>query len=309
MTLFSCQDYVKDGYRTEYNESMAQLSVSPVGYSSGAVNDTVHFLIQAKSDFNINSIIVTSSISGAGGTGFSISSDSIDPFIDHIYGTIQKDIKSFSLHYNYIVSQDTIDPVLTFKLIDEQGQKTVKQTVVTLHSIAKYNNVSLFFKSNANTDGLSTQDAEKYRDLSQYISESTENEAIQKSIDIIFVVDDYTDAAMLIAPSNWRFDAPASIIKNKTRFLLIPHLSSSEFYEMNSSAITNIVKSDSVKQKGTNEVPVQVGSVVCFFTDYGSTNSYKAGVLRVKSIHPSFCSWYTGETYQLDMDIITQISK
>lgn len=307
MTLLSCQDLVEDGYRTEYNESTAQLSVSTVGYGSGAINDTVRFLIQANSDYDINSIIVTSSISGAGGSGFTVPDNSVDPLIDHSFGTVQENIKEFSLYYDYIVTQDTADPVVTFKLIDAEGQKIVKESIVTLYSVAKYKNVSLFFESYSKTDGFSTQDSAKYRDLSNYVTETDDNKAIQKSIDIIFAIE--SDAAWLIAPNDWRFSAPATFLRNKTRFLLIPGVSSAEFDKMNSSAINNIVIADSVKQKGTSSVQVQLGSVVCFFTDYGSTNSYKAGVLRVKAVHPSFCSWYTGETYQLDMDIVTQISK
>ena len=307
MTLLSCQELVEDGYRTEYNESSAQLYVSTVGYGTGAINDTVRFLIQAKSDYDINSIIVTSSISGGGGSGFVVPDNNVDPLIDHSFGTVQENIKEFSLYYNYIVTQDTADPVITFKLIDEEGQRTMKQTVVTLYSVARYKNISLFFQSSSKTDGLSTQDSEKYRDLSQYVIETDENKAIQKSIDIIFVIE--SNAAWIIAPKDWRFSATETFIKNKTRFLLIPDVSSEEFNLINSSEIHNIVVSDSVKQKGTTGVQVQLGSVVCFFTDYGSTNSYKAGVLRVKAIHPSYCDWYSGETYQLDMDIVTQISK
>lgn len=307
--MCSCEKSVEDGYRIDYKESpTAQLIISTIGDSTGAVNDTVSFLIQAQSDVDIKSIVVTSTISGSGGSGFTVPEGGTDPLIDHSFGTIQENTKGFNLIYNYIITQDTADPVVTFRLIDKSGQKETTQTIVTLPSIVRYNNVDLYTQSASATDGFSTLDSSRYRNLSNYITESTVNNLVQQSIDIIFLVSDGT--AYLVAPYDGKFSTSETFIKNKTRFKLLTDISSEEFDAINSARLSAITKSDSIKQNGSTNVPVQVGSIVGFFTDYNSTNSYKAGILRVTAIHPSYCSWYTtGTTYQMNMDVITQISK
>jgi len=305
--IFSCSKNVEDGYRIDYTESPALLTVTPIGYSTGAINDTIHFAIQAKSDYDIKSLIVTSSVSGSGGSGFTVAQGSTDPLIDHSYGTIQKGTKEFTVNYDYIVTQDTADPAISFKLIDEFGEKSVKQTIVTLPSVKRYANINLFTSSSSRTDGVSTLDSSTYHDLAQYASETSVNKLIQKSIDIIFIVEN--DTAWIVAPYDGKFSADETFIKNKTRFKLLPNLKKTDFENLKSVSLSAITKNDSVKQKGLTSVPVTVGSIVGFFTDYNSSNSYKAGILRVKAIHPSYCSWYTGKTYQIEMDIITQISK
>jgi hypothetical protein len=304
--FFSCEKNVKDGYRIDYNESTAQLTVT-TSDTTGAVGDTIVFSIQAESDFDIKSIVITGSPSGSSSSGFVIPSGSTDPLIDHIFGTIQKNTKAFQITYNYIVTQDTADPVVTFKLIDESGQKVVKKTIATLYSIAHYNSVILFTHSSSQADGFSTVDSAKYRDLSQYATTSTAHNAIQESTDIIFVVTN-SDTAWLVAPYDGKFSTTNNaFIKNKTRFKLLTDVTSSGFDNIKSASLSAIIKRDSIKQNGTTNIAVKTGSIVGFFTDYNSSNSYKAGMLRVIAIHPSYCSWYTGTTYQIEMDIITQI--
>lgn len=308
--FFACEKNVEDGYRIDYKESTAQLTITTAD-TTGAIGDTVYFSIQATSDFNIKSIVVSGFPSGSSSSGFAIPSGNTDPLIDHIYGTIQANTKTFNIIYKYVVNQDTADPVVTFKLIDESGQKVVKQNIATLNSIAKYDSVVLFTKSADQTDGFATLNllgkSAVYQNLANYAVTSDINTPVQKSVDIIFVVDN--GVGYIIAPYDWRFSTTnAAFVRNKTRFKLLTDVSSDSFDNITSSSISAIIRRDSVKQTGETAVPVEVGSIVGFFTDYNSTNSYKAGMLRVNAIHPSACSWYTGKVYQIEMDIITQIN-
>jgi hypothetical protein len=185
----------------------------------------------------------------------------------------------------------------------------VKKTIATLKSIAKYHGIVLFTKSSDQTDGLATLNASGsytvYNNMANYAVTSIINTPIQKSVDIMFVV--RNEVGYIIAPSDWRFSTTnLSFVRNRTKFKLLNDVTYNGFDNITSSSLSAIIKRDSVKHTGDTYVPVQVGSVVGFFTDYNSTNSYKAGMLRVNAIHPSYCSWYTGKVYQIEMDIITQ---
>jgi hypothetical protein len=304
LLMFSCSKNVEDGYRIDYPESEAQLTVTPVSNSRGAIGDSVYYTINATSNFNIKSIVVTSSISGGSKSGFKVLSGGTDPLVDHIFGTIQKNTKAFSLLYRYVVTQDSVDVSIDFQLIDEKGQKTMTLDLITVPKVVNYDSIVLYTNSSSNTDGFATYKGALYRNLTRYTSLNDTNRAIQKSIDIIFLVNGVQ--ARLVGSYDGSFATTDDFIKNKTLFKVHTDISSTEFDNLNNAKVSIITGLDSLTQYGTTNVNVKVGDIVTFKTDYGSVNSSKSGIIRINSIHPTSCSWYTGDTYLLEMDVFVQ---
>ncbi|MDP4276349.1 MAG: hypothetical protein Q8914_01830 [Bacteroidota bacterium] len=303
--MSACYD-VEDGYRINYAESTAQFSVTPATVTRGAVGDTLRFTILAKAETDIKSVIVTSSLSGKEGTGFVVDSGKTDPLIDHTYGTIQKNTRQLELVYKYIVAQDSDNVMLTFSMIDGDGKKSASFEVFTVPSITSYSHVILYTNSASKTDGFSTADGTIYRALANYEAVTTVNQAVQESLDFIFLVSN--GSALLAGPYDGNFSTNMKI-RNKTKFKLLTDITTAAFDSLTPATLSYLVDLGKVDKGTTSISGIKVGDFIGYKTDFASTNSYKYGIIRVNAIHPSNCSWYDGVSYLIDMDVVSQINK
>lgn len=303
--LSACND-VEDGYRIEYAESPAEFTVSTITLNRGTIGDSISFSIHAQAQTDIKSIIVTSTLSGDEGTGFVIDNGKTDPFIDHAYGTVQKNTRNIDVNYNYIVSQDTGNVTITFSMIDGYGKKTSEFDVLTVPGITKYNKVTLYSNSNSKTDGLSTIDGVVYHKLADYDPVSAANNAVQESLDVIFIVSG--NSAMLVGPYDGNFWSNMGI-RNKTKFKKLVDMTPSDFSGLTSASLSQFVDQGNVDKGTTGIADIKVGDLVGFKTDFASKNSYKYGIIKVNAIHPTNCAWYDGVSYLIEMDVVTQIKK
>lgn len=301
----SCNN-VEDGYRINYPESTADLSVTPLKMERGAIGDTVLYKISAQSDVNIKSIIIGASTSGKEGTGLYLEEGVSDPLIDHTYGTIQKNTKNLNLGYRYIVSQDSVEVTISFSLIDEEGKKATSTKVITVPGITRYNSITMYTNSNSKTDGLSTADGTVYKKLSSYEAITTDNVKVQESIDVIFIVSN--NSAMFVAPYNGNFSSNFTV-RNKTKFKKMKSLNTDDFASLTNASFSYFIDTDEVNKGATSVSDVKVGDFIGYKTDFASTNSYKYGIMKINSIHPTNCDWYEGTSYVVEMEVVTQIKK
>ncbi|MBN1413532.1 MAG: hypothetical protein JW973_00415 [Bacteroidales bacterium] len=303
IAAYSCEN-VEDGYRVDYKESSAIFNVSLQTYDRGAIGDTIRFHIEASSNYDIKSLIVNSTVSGSERSGFEIDPYSIDPLIDHAFGTIQEGTREFSIYYNYIITQDTVDLFIMLTLIDEEGMKSDTQKVYTVPSIVKYNEVTMYTQTADKADGFSTLDATVFHYLPNYSEISEANVKVQESVDIIFVVSN--DVATILAPYNGTFESNFAV-KNKTRFQLLQAVSSEEFNNLNNATVSQITENYNVDGGSTSLTNIKVGDIIGFKTDFASSNPYHYGILRISAIHPANSDYYEGVCYVFEMDVVTQI--
>ena len=107
LCISSCLNFVEDGIKIEYAESNANLTVTPIGSGKGSANETLSFQVNASSNSEIKSLIVQTSVEGKNGSGFNVTDTNFDdPFVDHIFGTIQPGTKSFTIRYDYIIPDE-----------------------------------------------------------------------------------------------------------------------------------------------------------------------------------------------------------
>jgi hypothetical protein len=302
IAAYSCEN-VEDGYEVNYKESSASFNVTLEKYDRGAVGDTVRFHIEASSDYDIKSLVITSSVSGSEKSGFEIDPTSADPLIDHAYGTIQEGIREFSIYYNYIIAQDTSDLSIVLTLIDEEGMKSDTQKVYTVPSIVKYDSVVMFTQTAAKVDGFSTFNGIVYHYLPDYGTVSEANLSVQESVDIIFIVNN--DVASVVAPYNGSFENSFTV-KNKTKFRLLKGVSNEDFDHLNNATVSLIAEDNDVGGGSTSLSNIKVGDIIGFKTDYASSNSYHYGMIRINAIHPVNSEYYEGVSYLFEMDVVTQ---
>jgi hypothetical protein len=300
--FISCEN-VEEGYRVDYPETPAEFSVDLVTPDRGAVGEIVEFNIRAKSDLDIKSLVVNADLSGAEGTGFVIDSSQADPLIDHAYGTIQSGTREINLNYNYRVANDSIDPVVTFTLIDGYGSKTIQYQVYAIPPAVEYDSIVMYAQSNAEADGFSTSDGVVYHTLANYEDLSTINVTIQESLDIVFLISNGT--AMLVAPYNGSFYSNMSV-RNKTLFKLLPDVTSDAFDHLTSASLSSITEEADVAGGTTDLWDVRAGDIVGFRTDFAAANPYNFGMLRINAIHPANSEFYEGTSYLIEMDVVTQ---
>jgi len=303
--LTACYD-VHEGYRTNYFESPAVFNVTATTLTNGAIGDTVIFNIQANAESDIKSVIVSTSVSGKEGSGFFIPAGARDPLVDHTYGTIEKHTRELVLNYNYIVAQDSLDVTITFNLIDGDGEKTAEYKVHVVPSIINYANVALYTNTAQKTDGFSTAEGIAYRSLSNYESVTEANKMIQESLDLVFTVSG--GSAIIAGPYDWTFSSNMKI-RNKTKLKKLTEMSNADFDSLTNASLAKFVEEAKVEKGATSVWNLQVGDLVGFKTDFASTNSYKYGIIRVKSLHPVNCNWYEGLSYVMEVDIVSQINK
>jgi hypothetical protein len=291
------------GFRFDYVETPASFSVTLNTADRGAVGEAIIFSIQAKSDFNIKSLVVDSEVSGTSGTGFVIDSSQTDPLIDHAYGTIQKGTKEIDIYYHYVIENDTLDPRISFTLVDEYGSKTVQHNLYAVPSIVSYDSLVLFAQSRINADGFSTYDGAVYHRLADYEEVTAVNEQVQESLDIVFLISNETSA--LVAPYNGNFGSAMSI-RNKTLLKLLPDVTSAEFDSLTPASVSKITEEAEVKKGSTDLWDIKAGDIIGFRTDFASTNPYHYGILRINAIHPTNCEYYEGTSYLVEFDVVTQ---
>ncbi len=302
LTLFSCE-HVKDGITANYAESTANFNIELLTADRGAIGDTVSYAVTVSANEPIKSLFVATEVSGAEGSNFDVSDVGNDPFIDHDFGTIQPGTNDIELVYHYIVKQDTINARLVFTLIDESGAKRDTQKVVTVPAITAYSDVALYAQSNMKADGFSTEDGTVYYNLPDYEELTVVNQAVQESLDMVFLVTD--EKAVLAAPYSSYFTSDMAG-KNKTLFQKMSDVSSDDFYALNNATLSRLTEEQEVK-KGTTQIDdVKVGDVIGFRTDFASANSYKYGMLRVKALHPTLVDHYEGVSYVIEFDVRVQ---
>jgi hypothetical protein len=301
--MFSSCENVEDGYRVDYNETPAEFNVELVSADRGAVGDNVTFSISASSDFNIKSVIVTSSVSGGGNSGFEVKEGEEDPLIDHAYGTIQPETKSLDLLYHFEIANDSVDARITFQLIDEFGKKDTLHVISGIPSIVSYDSIILVTNTRSQADGFSTNDGEIYQDANQYSDVTATNIAIQSSIDFVYVVNG--SSALLASPYNGAFSSSFQQ-KNKTLFMKMPAMTDEEFKAIDGVVLSLLTEENNVEDGTTYIGEVKVGDVVGFRTDFASSNPYHFGMLKINAIHPTQVDYYEGVSYLIELDIITQ---
>lgn len=302
MILSSCYD-VTEGYDVDYGETSATFEVTNLGYSYGAIDDTIKFSVIAEANIYIKSIIVESTISGDDGTGFDTASMVVDPFIDHAYGTILDSTTSADLIYFYIIGQDSSDVKLTISMVDEEGMASVTSKIYTVPSIVTYDSISMYSKTTVKTDGFSTYDGTVYHNLYDYEDVTEDNLEVQESLDIIFYVDD--SKAYLVSPYS---GSNGFSVVNKTIFKAMTSLTTNKFDELTNASLAYYAEIDTISSGTSYLEDIQVGDIIGFRTDYASINSYAYGMIRVNAIHPTNCDYYDGKSYMLEMDVVTQIA-
>ncbi len=303
LILVSSCENVEEGYRINYDETPAQFSVTLLSANRGAISDSIALSIKAVSEYNIKSLVVTSTVSGAGGTGYYTGKDMADPFVDHAYGTVQPGTREIDVIYYYVVSQDTVDAKITFTLVDGYGKKTLEQELITVPSIVRYDNVVLYSQTSKYTDGFSTSDGMVYHNLSGYEDVTVVNEAIQESLDIVFLSDELSSG--LVAPYSGYFSSGMAV-RNKTLFKSISGLTDEEFDNLTTATLSEITEINGVKKGATDIQNIKVGDIIGFRTDFNSANPYHYGLLRINAIHPTIVDYYDGTSYLIEMDIVTQ---
>ncbi|MEM7657173.1 MAG: hypothetical protein AAF399_13650, partial [Bacteroidota bacterium] len=119
----ACVDFVEEGLEVQYGLSDAELLVEPIAGESAAANEMVSFQITVKAEVDIKSCIIAASNPGQNGSGFNVSDPAFDdPFIDHIFGTVQQNTRSFTVRYDYLIPEEVSKSRLTFTIVDESGK-------------------------------------------------------------------------------------------------------------------------------------------------------------------------------------------
>jgi len=200
--MSACLDFVDEGIEIDYPPSNATLLVEPIASENGAVNETVSYKIIAQASANIKSLIVQATNEGKGGSGYNVSTtDFDDPFIDHIFGTIQKDVQSFTVRYDYVIPEGISKSRLTFTLIDEKGKVSTEATVEVVPTVAHYLERSIYAKDKTFYDAFSTVDGEVYPNIKDnYSTFSAENVAVQEKLDFLFYYDRDSKRSVIAAP-------------------------------------------------------------------------------------------------------------
>ncbi len=301
-SFIACNN-VEDGIEINYGESTAELNVELITADRGAKNETISYTVSVSADSPIKSVFVSPTVAGTEESGFKVASGTVDPFVNHDFGTIQPGTYNMDLVYHYTVSQDTVDARLVFTMVDETGVKRDTQKVVTVPAIQSYYDISLYAKSQSECDGFSSVDGMVYHNLADYQELNAVNQAVQEALDIVFVVQDGT--AVLTAPYDGAFSSSMNI-KNKTVFKKISGLSADEFEALNNASLSSLVEEQSVKKGSTSLSGVSVGDIIGFRTDFGSANAYMFGIMRINELHPTNSEYYDDMSYVMVLDVKVQ---
>jgi hypothetical protein len=311
ITIVSCDDLVEDGYRIDYPPSDAAFNIEPIGYEMGAVGDIVSYKITASSANAIKSLVIESNQPGANGSGYDVGSVGYDdPFADHIFGTIKKNVTEFTVKYDYIIPKDINKSKLTFSLVDKQGKVSEEVNIAVVPSIKRYPKKNIVAKDNLFYDAFATIDGIVYPDIkTNYSTSSEENVRVQNKIDIVFYHDINNSRSVICSPAY----GPVSLnlsVQNQTKFKKMNNISSEDFLNITAASLYEKTKMDSIAYNGSPNVNgIRVGDIVAFTTDINAIHSLKTGLIKVNGLHPTNVSWYEGTSYVLECDIVTQIDE
>ena len=306
--ISACTDFVEEGIEIDYPPSNATLTVEPIAGENGAADETVSYKITASATSNIKSLIVQSSNEGKNGSGFNVNSSEFDdPFIDHIFGTIQKNTQAFTVRYDYIIPTEISKTRLTFTIIDETGKVSVEKTISVVPNVKKYTNRALFAKDNDFYDAFASIDGEVYPNIKDNYSRFTEeNVAVQEKIDFAFYYDREDKNAVLAAPFSNRIFLELAI-NNSTRFRKLPAATDLDIAEITPSKLIELTENEELLKTGALQVDkLKVGDVIAYVTDLNSVYSLKTGLLKVTGLHPGSVPRYEGVAFVLECDVVVQ---
>lgn len=304
--LASCEDLVEDGYTIDYEKSDAELIVEAIGDTIAAQGETISFRIEVNSASNIKSCIIQSTKPGLSGSGFDVATEGFDdPFADHVYGTISKNINSFVVKYDYVVPEDATTAKITFSIIDEQGKVTQTREIKEVTGIKKYFDKKLYAKNNFYNDAFATIDGVVYPDIStNFSTTSVENVTVQEKIDIIFYVNN--GSSFIAAPAYGGVGLDLSV-ENNTKFKQLTNINNDDFENMTAGLLVQLTQADSINYYGAPAISgVKVGDIIGFSTDLNAIHSLKTGLIRINQLHPTSIQRYEGISYVMECDIITQ---
>ncbi len=311
LVLSGCQEDLK--LEPESPSSGLTINVTPVSYISGAKDDTVSFIINVRSEKELKAINLEPTITGATNSGFDVSFSDTDPFADHRFGTLQQEQFSLQVKYDYIIPVETGNINLTFNGSDSEGTSSKTLTLNVVPPVVSYKNVVLYHQDNSRTDGFATIDGYIARNLSNYSISGYVIDTIQEAqdkTDIIFLMDTEKDEAMLTCPAGEKFETGATTWpkgKNQTVFKKLSAFTDSDFENLNAAGIIEKTKSDSINIKGTTSITgVKAFDYIGFITSFNSTNSYKTGIIKIKSIHPAAAPWLETPNMAMEMEVKVQ---
>ena len=163
ISFSSCLNFVDEGIEIDYEESSANLSVKSIGSSNGAANEIISYEITASSNNDIKSLIIQTSNEGKNGSGFNVSDTNFDdPFVDHIFGTIQPGTRSFKVRYDYIIPEEINKSRITFLLIDDEGKKQVQETLEVVPNISYSSSIVVYAKDATFNDAIASSEGLTY---------------------------------------------------------------------------------------------------------------------------------------------------
>lgn len=311
LAMISCEELVEEGYRIDYPQSDASLKVEALDFESGAPGNIISYKLSVSSNQIIKSCVVQATNDGANGSGFDVGSDGYDdPFADHNYGTVKKDISSFVVKYDYIIPEGINKSKITFSVIDDMGKVSQIVNVNVVPSIRSYANRSLYARNNLFFDAFASIDGLVYPDIkNNYSTVSTENVDVQEKIDIIFFYDKNSNQPVISSPADDAVNLELQV-ENATRFKILNEIGSEEFNSITPASLVYFTQADSITYKGSSKVSgFKVGDIIGFSTDVNAIHSLKSGLIRVNGLHPVNVGHYEGTAYVMECDIITQIDQ
>lgn len=308
ISMASCLDFVDEGIEIDYLPSNATLMVEPIASDNGAVNETVSYKITAQSTANIKSCIVQATNEGKGGSGYNVSTtDFDDPFIDHIFGTIQKDVQSFTVRYDYVIPEGISRTRLTFTLIDETGKVSTEATVEVVPTVTHYLGRSIYAKDKIFYDAFSTVDGEVYPNIKDnYSTFSAENVAVQEKLDFLFYYDRDSKRSVIAAPISGAANLILNI-NNKTSLKKMTGLEELDISKVTASQLVSLTADANLLKEGSTQIyNLKVGDVISFITDLNAVFALKTGLLKVTGLHPINIDRYEGLAFVLECDVVVQ---
>ena len=311
VVLTSCEDLVKDGYRIDYPESDAVFTVEALGHELGAVGDIVSYKLSVNSDHFIKSCIVQATNDGASGSGYDVGSEGFDdPFADHNYGTVKKDINSFVVKYDYVIPKNVNKSKLTFSVIDALGKISQEVSVDVVFDIKIHNGIELYAKSSIFFDAFATIDGLVYPDIkNNYGQNSSESVDVQEKIDIVYYYDGGGNSSVISSLDNGNLGVELKV-ENATRFKRMTDITEEDFYAITPASLVELTQDDSIAYYGSSQIRnIVVGDIVGFTTDLIATHSLKTGLIKVNGLHPTNVEHYEGTAYVMECDIVTQIDQ
>jgi hypothetical protein len=304
----SCVDLVEDGIDIEYALSDASLTVTALTAEQGAENEKISYQIVVSSPVNIKSCIIQAAQPGQNGSGFDVSTPGFDdPFADHIFGTVQKNIQAFTVKYDYVIPAGINRSRLTFSIIDESGKVSTERTVEVVPGAVVYRDRKLYAKDSDFQDAFASSEGVVYPDIkTNYSSVSEENRIIQEKIDILFYYDKGANRSAIAAPASSNVGLSLSV-ENKTLFKKLPGAGNLDVRQVSPAELIQLTENENLLAEGSTQVfNIVVGDVIGFVTDLNAVYSLKTGLIKVTGLHPASVPHYEGVSYVLECDIIVQ---